>query len=177
MPLPLDVINLSTATFECTFGRGCDGVCCKEGRPPLYPEEVQRLADNLHKILPRLRPAAQAVVRKLGFTTTTQRRFGLPLTRNAAGWCVFFNGGCALHQLGVEDGDKFLYKPAICALFPIQTDDAGHWYVRQHGYKREKWDLFCLSPGNSTKLAAETLGEELALASKFEVQAGGAADL
>jgi hypothetical protein len=175
MGLPLAVVNLATATFECTFGRGCDGVCCREGKPPLYPEEVRRLTDDLPRILPRLRPAAQAAVRKLGFTTPSRKRFGLPLTRNAAGWCVFFNGGCVLHQLGLEAGDKFLYKPAICALFPVQTDDAGQWYVRQHGYKREKWDLFCLAPTNSTKPAAESLAEELALAAKYEAEADATA--
>ena len=50
---------------------------------------------------------------------------------------------------GAAEGDKFRYKPAPCSLFPLERDDDGAWYVRQHGYKGEKWDLFCLAPGQS----------------------------
>ena len=39
----LPVINLSEAKFECTYGRGCAGLCCQNGRPGVYPEEVERL--------------------------------------------------------------------------------------------------------------------------------------
>ena len=43
MPTSLPVVNLSEAKFECIYGRGCDGVCCQNGRPGVYPEEVERL--------------------------------------------------------------------------------------------------------------------------------------
>ena len=163
----LPVLNLAEARYECTFGRGCDGVCCREGKPPVYPEEVARIDANLEKILPRMRDRARAVVRRKGYLTR-RLRIGLPTLRNADGWCVFFNEGCVLHKIGAEEGDKFRYKPSICALYPIQTDDTGNWYVRQKGYKRERWDLFCLDPQNSEKPAAESLREELALAQRFE---------
>ena len=52
-------------------------------------------------------------------------------------------------KVGIEDGDKFLYKPAPCSLFPLEQTDKDEWYVRQHGYKGEKWDLFCIAPNFS----------------------------
>jgi hypothetical protein len=58
----LTVLNLDSARFDCTFGRGCDGVCCRNGRPLVYPEEARRIDEHLHRILPLLRPEARAVV-------------------------------------------------------------------------------------------------------------------
>src|SRR5258708_5403239 len=40
------ILNLAEARFECTFGRGCDGVCCRNGRPIVYPEEGARLDEK-----------------------------------------------------------------------------------------------------------------------------------
>ena len=61
MTRSLPMINLSEATFECIYGRGWDGLCCRNGRPGVYPDEVQRLDENLSKFLPELRPEAQVV--------------------------------------------------------------------------------------------------------------------
>lgn len=164
----LPILNLHEARFECTFGRGCEGICCREGRPMIYPEEIELLAANLPRILPRLRPEARAVVRRKGFLVPHRRRSGQRVARNAQGWCVFFNAGCVLHQLGAEEGDKYRYKPSLCALFPIQQDRLDRWYVRQKGYKRERWDLFCLDPGHSAVPAGESLGDEITLARRFD---------
>jgi hypothetical protein len=174
MPHDLPVINLHTAKFECTFGRGCDGVCCREGRPPVYADEIARIAENLPKFLPLMRPEASRVAARRGFVSG-RKRFGEEQMRVAGGWCIFFNQGCVLHQVGAAEGDKFRYKPAVCALFPIQQDDHDRWYVRQKGFKRERWDLFCLDPSNSTKPAAESLQEELALAQRFDMEASAEA--
>jgi Protein of unknown function (DUF3109) len=163
----LPILNLESAHYECTYGRGCDGVCCREGRPILYPEEIERIDANLPRIMPLLRPAAQAIVRRKRYMSD-RRRDGHSVVRNVAGWCVFFNEGCALHKLGASEGERFRYKPAVCSLFPLQSDEKGNWYVRQHGYKDEAWDLFCLNPQNSTVPAAESLREEIALAHGFE---------
>ncbi len=168
MEYSLPILNLTNAHYECTYGRGCDGICCREGRPILYSEEIERLDANLPRIMPLLRREAQAVVRRKRYLSGRRRLGGHPNVRNVAGWCVFFNEGCVLHKLGESEGDRFRYKPAVCSLFPIQSDDEGNWYVRQHGYKNEKWDLFCLDPQNSTVPAAESLREELALAQKFD---------
>ncbi len=40
MPTSLPVVNLAEAKFECIYGRGCDGICCQNGRPGVYPDEV-----------------------------------------------------------------------------------------------------------------------------------------
>src|SRR5262245_44371426 len=128
----LPILNLAEAHYECTYGRGCDGICCREGRPILYPEEIERIDANLDKIAPLLRPESQTALRRKGYKTG-RRRLGCPVVRNVADWCIFFNKGCTLHQLGESEGDKFRYKPAVCSLFPIQSDDDGNWYVRQHG--------------------------------------------
>jgi hypothetical protein len=121
----------------------------------------------LHKVLPLLRPEARARIQSRGYLTR-RRRLGQRTARHTHGWCVFFNEGCVLHNLGAAEGDKFRYKPAVCALFPIQQDEHDYWYVRQLGYKREKWDLFCLDPASTTVPAVESLQEEIALALRFD---------
>jgi hypothetical protein len=169
----LPVINLHSATYECTFGRGCDGICCREGRPLIYPEEIAKLSENIERFLPLLRPRARGVVARQGFASH-RRRLGQRLLRVADGWCVFFNAGCVLHRVGAEEGDKFRYKPAVCALFPLQQNEHDQWYVRQHGFEDEKWDLFCLDPKNSVTPAAQSLRDELALAKRFDDEARAA---
>jgi hypothetical protein len=161
----LNVVNFAEARFECTFGRGCDGICCREGRPPLSPEEIARIDAQLPRILEHLRPAARSAIERKGYRTRPAA--GEPRLRNADGWCVFFRDGCVLHKLGADEGDKYKYKPFYCAVFPLQDDDRGRWFVRQKGFNGEKWDLFCLDPANQTKLAAEALAEETQLAASY----------
>jgi Fe-S-cluster containining protein len=162
----LPVVNLSEATFECIFGRGCDGICCQNGRPPVYPDEAERLDAHLEKFLPHLRPEARRLLEKQGYLSG-RRKFGLPMMRVVGGWCLFFNQGCVLHKVGAAEGDKYRYKPSACALFPLAKNDNDQWYVRQQGYAGEKWNLFCLDAQASAKPAAESLEEEIALAERF----------
>jgi hypothetical protein len=75
-----------------------------------------------------------------------------------------------LHKLGAEDGDPFQYKPTQCALFPVEQDDDGTWFVRQWGYRGEKWDLFCLDPQMSPVPAAESLKDEVGLALRYDAE-------
>ena len=168
MTLELPILNLKEARFECRFGRGCDGICCREGRPPVYPEEVRNITSHLGKFLPLLRPAARRAVERDGFLVPRQRRLGQRVMRVVEGWCVFFNQGCVLHQAGADDGDKFRYKPSLCALFPLQQDDRDRWYVRQVGYKGDRWQLSCLDPQLCAVPAAESLRDEIALAKRFD---------
>jgi hypothetical protein len=171
MAQSLPVLNLAEANFECTFGRGCDGICCRNGRPMVYPEEVELLDAHLARILPHLRPAARAVVEEGGYRSR-RKRLGLPMLRVVDGWCVFFNEGCVLHKLGAAEGDSYRYKPAACALFPLARDEDDRWYVRQRGYKGEKWDLFCLDPANTWVRASASLRAEVALARRFDEEGG-----
>jgi hypothetical protein len=161
----LPVVNLHRATFECTFGRGCEGICCQNGRPPVNPEEARRLDANLRKFLPLMRPEAQQVVEEEGYASR-RIKAGHPMLRVVDGWCVFFHKGCVLHTVGASEGDKFKYKPAPCSLFPLEQDDDDTWYVRQQGRPGEQWDLFCLAPDNSAVAAADSLKEELAFAAR-----------
>lgn len=64
----LPVINLEQARFECTFGRGCEGICCRDGRPMVYPDEAANIDANLEKFLPELRPQARSLVAKRGIS-------------------------------------------------------------------------------------------------------------
>src|SRR5262245_60705615 len=166
MQFKLPVVNFAEAKFECVFGRGCEGLCCKNSRPPLEPEEVERIDANLHKFLPLLRPEARAAIRRRGYLSG-YRFMGQPTIRVAAQWCVFFNRGCVLHQVGSDEGDKMRYKPVVCSLFPLDVDDENRWFVRQKGYNGEEWDLFCLDPGSSSVRATESLREEHAIAEKL----------
>jgi hypothetical protein len=159
----LPVVNLAEAKYECIYGRGCDGICCQNGRPSVYPEEKERIDQNLERFLPLLRPEARAMIERDGYLSRRMKR-GHPMIRVAKGWCVFFNEGCVFHKVGAEEGDKYRYKPVLCALFPLAKDEKDRWYVRQHDYKGEVWDLFCLDPNASPRSAAETLEEEVKLA-------------
>ena len=164
--LPVVVANAETATFDCLFGRGCDGVCCKNGRPSVDPAEAAAIRDSLERVLPHLRPEARARIEAEGFLSS-RTKLGQPMVRVAGGWCVFFNGGCVLHKVGAAEGDPFRYKPSQCALFPLERDDDGDWYVRQWGYRGEQWDLFCLNPAASSRPAVESLAGEAALAARL----------
>ena len=161
------MVNLAQARFECTYGRGCAGVCCREGRPIVYADEIERLDAALPRLLPLLRPEARAAIRRRGWLSR-RRRAGERIVRNARGWCVFFHAGCVLHRIGESEGDRFRFKPAVCALFPIQRNARGRWYVRQKGYEGEIWDLWCLDPSATKKLATETLAAEMELARRID---------
>jgi hypothetical protein len=161
MSLPLPIVNLATATFECVFGRGCDGICCREGEPPVEPHEIRLLERHLPRILPHLRPEAAAQIRLTGFLGNKDTS-GRPKLAVNEGWCVFFNAGCVLHKLGAIEGDPHRYKPFLCSIFPLDENESGQWYVRQWGVENEQWDLFCLNPAHSRKLAAESLRTEIA---------------
>lgn len=166
----LPVVNLEEARFECTFGRGCEGICCQNGRPGVYPEEQSRIEKNLKKFIPQLLPRAQKVIQKSGIVSN-RTKGGLKMLRVVDGWCIFFNKGCVLHKVGSEEGDKYRYKPAPCALFPVNRDGDA-WYIRQWGYQREEWDLFCLKPTTRTPPAADHLQEEIALAARYMKEEG-----
>lgn len=172
----LPIVNLSEAKYECIFGRGCDGICCQNGRPPIYPDEAERIDAHLAKFLPHLRPEARQLIEKAGYLSG-RRKFGLPMLRVVGGWCIFFNQGCILHKVGADEGDKYRYKPCACSLFPLARNDKDEWYVRQVGYEEEGWNLFCLDPKITTTPAAETLEEEIRLAQAFvEAEAEAEAD-
>jgi hypothetical protein len=170
MMTQLPILNAAEAKYECTFGRGCDGICCQNGRPAVYDDEVRRIDDNLDKFLPHLRPNARQVVEEAGYLSR-RVKLGQPMMRVVSGWCIFFNQGCVLHKVGAEEGDKYLYKPSLCSLFPLAKDENGNWYVRQLNYKREEWDLFCLDPKSTSTNAVDTLGEEMELVLSYEAQA------
>ena len=169
MATSLPVLNLSNATYECIYGRGCDGICCQNGRPGVHPGEQQRIEENLAKLLPELRPEARELIEASGFLSN-RRKDGLPMLRVVDGWCVFFHKGCVLHKAGAAEGDKYRYKPAQCALFPLAKNEAGEWYVRQWGVEGEIWDVFCLNPNASPMPASASLKEELELALRFDAE-------
>jgi hypothetical protein len=160
----LPVVNAETATFDCIFGRGCEGICCKDGRPCTYDDERQRINDNLDKFLPEMRPEAAAVARRDG-VASNRLKFGGKSLRVVGGWCIFFNQGCVLHTVGHREGDAYKYKPYVCAVFPLHP--YSQYKIRQWGYDNEKWDLFCLNPKATEKKATETLESEIALVTRY----------
>jgi hypothetical protein len=167
--LPIPLLNGDVATFECTFGRGCEGLCCRNGRPGLPDFEQRMIRKILPKVLPHLTPQAREVIETTGIITKRYRS-GLPMAPVVDGWCVFFNKGCVLHKVGAIEGDALKYKPQQCAIFPLLWDDQGEWYVRQWNYKGEEWnDLFCLNPKQSKKNAVESLQNEMNLAATIDV--------
>jgi hypothetical protein len=164
--LPLAVENLDTATFKCVFPV-CGGVCCKNGRPPVEPDEQARIEENLPKLLPHLRPSARAFVEKSGWLT--QRiKDGNRTIAVEGGWCVFENGGCTFQKVGMLEGDPWAYKPSACVRFPLEKTKGGSWYVRQWDYRGEVWDLFCLNPRESDLPARESLRDEIIFSAERE---------
>ena len=95
------------------------------------------------------------------------------MLRVVESWCIFFNRGCVLHQVGAAEGDKFRYKPAVCALFPVAKDEHDRWYVRQKGFNGEIWDLFCLDPQSTTVRAVNSARDEIALAQRYSREERG----
>ncbi|MCY2938325.1 MAG: DUF3109 family protein [Planctomycetota bacterium] len=165
---PLVLINGETARFECTFGRGCDGICCSNGTPPVDAEKQQRINDIMPELLPLLRPGARAMIENTGYLDRNGEPDENPTIRVEDDWCVFFNKGCVLHTVGQARGDAAWAKPAACFLFPLEKNENGEWYVRQHGYDGEEWDLFCLAGKPETPLAVSTLALEIDLATRIE---------
>ena len=160
------VTNLATAHFDCVYPT-CGGICCMNGRPAIEPREEALIRANQAKFLPHLRPEARALMQKRGFLSD-QEKEGRPTLRTSKGWCIFFKDGCVLHQVGAEEGDRFKYKPWRCVLFPLTREKkSGDWHVRQHGLHGEAWDLFCLNPAESPKLAQETMTGEVAALEKL----------
>lgn len=156
------VFNLTEARFECTFGRGCAGICCKNGRPPVSDDEEARITQRMDALLPLMRPGAASAIEQAGFMSR-RRKAGTHSLRVVDGWCVFFNAGCVLHQLGAAEGQKYRYKPFACATFPLERDPTRGWYVRQKGLLGEVWDLPCLDPAGGQAAAASSLGDEVRL--------------
>jgi Fe-S-cluster containining protein len=175
MKVSLNVVNLQTATFDCSYGRGCDGICCQNGRPPVPADEARTIKKVLSRALPLMTDRARNLVKKQGFLSKRMKD-GSPMLRVIDGWCVFFNQGCVLHKLGAADGEAYRYKPTVCALFPLEHDLEGHWYIRQWGFGQEDWDLFCLNPKNSRRPAADALNVEMKLAERLVRKPGTAAN-
>jgi hypothetical protein len=167
MQTSLPVINVDEARFECTYGRGCPGLCCFNSYPPVTAEEAARIENDLAKFLPHLRPSARKLIEKKGFVSR-RTKMGLPTLRVDGGQCVFFHDGCVLHKAGLREGDRNRYKPAVCALFPLEQDLEGNWFVRQKDYAGEAWDLPCLDPSVSTTPARTSLASEIELAQSLE---------
>jgi Fe-S-cluster containining protein len=174
LSLPV-LANAAEATFDCIFGRGCEGICCKNGRPSVDQAEQKAIGNVISRVLPHLRPEARKLVETEGFLSK-RTKLGAPMLRVVDGWCVFFNKGCTLHKVGIADGDAYQYKPIQCALFPLEKGDDGVWFVRQWGIRGEKWDLFCLNPKESDKLATDSLASELSLAAKCDAKTNGSKD-
>lgn len=169
--LPLVLVNADTARFECSYGRGCDGICCSNSTPPVDPEKQQVINSVVPEILPLLRPGARAMIEQMGYIDPEEVHEGNPSIRVESDWCVFFNKGCVLHKVGADRGDSTWAKPVACYLFPIDHDSQGRWYIRQHGVDDEQWtELPCLAGTPDMPLAVTTLGFEMEMAARLSAK-------
>jgi hypothetical protein len=165
-PLALDVENGDTATFKCVFPV-CGGICCKQGRPPVEPDEQARIERHLGKMLPHLRPSARAHIEKHGWLTNRVKD-GHRTIAVEGGWCVFEHQGCTFQKVGMLEGKPWAYKPSACIRFPLEKTKGGTWYIRQWEYRGEGWDLFCLNPKENPMLAVDGLKDEIAFSAERE---------
>ena len=157
--LPLAVENIDTATFKCVFPT-CGGICCKNGRPGVEPDEAKKIDRNLARFLPHLRPSAREHIEKRGWLTQRVKD-GLHTIAVEGGWCVFANEGCTFQKVGMAEGQPWKYKPSACVRFPLEKTKGGTWYIRQWGYRGEAWDLFCLNPDENPTAARDSLRDEI----------------
>jgi hypothetical protein len=162
----LVVLNADAARFRCVWP-SCEGVCCKNGRPPVREGEAARIAGILPQVLPLVRPEARRAIEARGWLTR-RIKSGMRTIAVADGYCVFYAEGCVLHKLGAAEGDKHRYKPASCISFPLDRDDHGRWYVRQKDFAGETWDLFCLDPASAPDPIDVSLRDEIAFAERLE---------
>src|SRR5580658_6333817 len=88
LSLPV-LANAAEATFDCIFGRGCEGICCKNGRPSVDKAEEKAIGKVIERVLPHLRPEARKLVETEGFLSN-RTKLGQPMLRVVKGWCVFF---------------------------------------------------------------------------------------
>src|SRR5438105_5367662 len=100
--LPLAIENIDDATFKCVFP-ACGGICCKDGRPPVEPNEQKTIDTHLKKFLPLLRSSARAHVERHGWLTRRVKD-GMRAIAVEGGWCVFANDGCTLQRAGMAEG-------------------------------------------------------------------------
>ena len=146
----------------------CGGQCCRFGAL-IDAREQARIAPLVPRIAPRLRPAARRVLRRNGwhFRQPVRERYvdanqPLSATRVADGLCVFVldqeAGGCALHQLALEDNVPIEhYKPLECLLFPLNDVVRGVVHLHQ-------WEGYpCTARSPNLQPAFRTLKRELSL--------------
>jgi hypothetical protein len=151
----------------CSMG-DCCGLCCRFGAI-VDDAEQARIDQILPRLLPRLRPDARQAIRRWGwaFRQEVHERYADPdrryrATRVAGGLCVFAldreTGGCALHQLALEDGVPVQhYKPRECVLFPLSDVVRGRLHLhRWPGYP-------CTTESRAAAPAYRTLAYELRL--------------
>jgi len=148
--------------WECIWGRGCQGVltapaedlaqgCCS------YAAHFTDRADRrrVEKAAARLTPAnwqfAKAARRNGTLRVTKLDRAGEPMTRLAAGACIFLNRpgfsggpGCALHTAALAAGERPMdWKPDVCWQLPLRRDDetdaSGHVTTTVSQWERRHW--------------------------------------
>jgi hypothetical protein len=157
----IQVENLETARFRCVYPV-CGGICCKNGRPGVTPDDVERIQRGYDRFVPHLRPEARRYLKRRPWLSR-RRKEGLPTLAVAGGACVFFNEGCVLQRVGMDEGEPWRYKPEVCVRFPLEPvrGKPDRHYVRQWGHRGEGWDLFCLNPAEDPTPAAESLRAEI----------------
>lgn len=129
-----------TSTYECIFGRGCQGIyatspdtgCCALGAHFSDEDDEKRVAAYVDQLTPdlwQLRPD-RATVRRKDWVELDEDGAAKTLTVDVAGQsaCIFHNrpgfaggAGCALHALALEQGRHPLEtKPDVCWQLPIR---------------------------------------------------------
>jgi hypothetical protein len=110
------------------------------GRPAVEKDEQERIAANLPKFLPHLRPARAPPRREVGLPLRPGE--GRPAdAQGEPGLVRVLERRLRAAQVGASEGDRFKYKPWRCALFPSTRDrKSGEWYVRPARRRGEAWD-------------------------------------
>ena len=130
-----DVI-LSEELFEEYFVcdlNSCKGACCVEGDAgaPLLFDEIDKIEENIDKILPFLNEKGRTTIKKQGvFEVDVDGEYVTPLNNGKeCAYTVFDKNGIA--KCGMEDayraGKTNFKKPSSCHLYPIRVSKLKHY--------------------------------------------------
>lgn len=138
--ISLDIIEVK---FACDI-KTCKGICCIEGDSgaPISKEEEKQLQKITPKIIDRLSPEAQKVIKKQGISFIDEEGDLVTSILANSGACVFTiidkngNAKCAIEEAW-ENDEINVRKPISCHLYPIRITS----YNSFDAINYHSWDI------------------------------------
>ena len=128
--------------FICDIS-ACKGACCVKGDAgaPIEPDEIIKIANDLDKIKPFMRPELASKISKNNFHYSIHEGEQM-VSLNKGKECVFVtfdaNGTskCSI-EMAFREGKTNFLKPLSCHLYPIRVKS----FEEFEAINYEKWDI------------------------------------